>query len=123
MRRLPDLRRFLEAMMAATRVETEALESLFSIFFLFALFLFFIFASSPFAIATTETQRERKREAFALLQLRSAVLKLKELLLLLRIRPFVAQWHDRYLRNNCKGQRVISIIQRSSWTLGLGLFY
>ena len=57
MRRLPDLRRFLEAMMAATREETLAEESL--SFFLLALFLFLLNASSPFAIA----ERERKRES------------------------------------------------------------
>lgn len=61
MRRLPDLRRFLEAMMAATREETLAEESL--SFFLLALFLFLLNASSPFAIAERERKRESQRSA------------------------------------------------------------
>ena len=60
MRRLPDLRRFLEAMMAATREETLAEESL--SFFLLALFLFLLNASSPFAIAEREREKERVTE-------------------------------------------------------------
>lgn len=53
MRRLPDWRRFLAAIMEATRAVTEEEErSSLRSFFLLALFSFFLIASSPFAIET-----------------------------------------------------------------------
>ena len=55
---MPDLRRFLAAMRAATRAETEEEEVWLLSFFRFALFFFLLSMSSPFAM---ETQKRRER--------------------------------------------------------------
>lgn len=62
MRRLPALRRFLAAITAATLAETEEEPLLF--FFRSFLFFFRIKASSPFAIAATNSEWKRKEAVY-----------------------------------------------------------